>query len=181
MASPSAAAVALHPLPPGERAPFAACVRLTPELRAALLQHAAAPGDAPASVTFSAAGAGAVRRARLRLCACLSQLTCFRLSPQVVSVAGRDYPCVSYAEAEGTCSLYAAQGGAGGLRLAGDVQRCVSQRPLGLRVRKATADARTDAPARSKMQVQRCLDAGEGDRVKRRCEDAEAASKARSR
>jgi hypothetical protein len=31
------------------------------------------------------------------------------------------------------------------------------------------------------MQVQRCLDAGEGDRVKRRCEDAEAASKARLR
>ena len=61
MASPHAAAVALHPRPGGGRSPFAACVRLTPELRAALLQHAAAPGAAAASVTFSAAGAGAVR------------------------------------------------------------------------------------------------------------------------
>ena len=59
MAAPTAAAVALHPLPSGERAPFAACVRLTPELRAALQAHA---GSAAAgSVTFTAAGAGAVR------------------------------------------------------------------------------------------------------------------------
>lgn len=61
MAAPTAAAVALHPLPPGQAAPFAACVRLTPELRAALQAQAAAPGAAAASVTFNAAGAGAVR------------------------------------------------------------------------------------------------------------------------
>jgi len=58
---PSAGAVALHPLPAGGVAPFAACVRLTAELRAALLAHAQAPHGAAASVTFSAAGAGAVR------------------------------------------------------------------------------------------------------------------------
>ena len=47
---------------------------------------------------------------------------------QLISVGGRDYPCVSYAEGDGTCSLYAAAPGADGLRLAADVQRCVRSR-----------------------------------------------------
>ena len=51
-----------------------------------------------------------------------------RHAAQLISVGGRDYPCVSYAEGDGTCSLYAAAPGADGLRLAADVQRCVRSR-----------------------------------------------------
>lgn len=124
---PSAGAVALHPLPAGGVAPFAACVRLTAELRAALLAHAQAPHGAAASVTFSAAGAGAVR-ARVSAFAVAAfgrSHAPLASAAQLISLRGRDYPCVSYAEAEGTCSLYAAAPGAEGLHLAADVQRCV--------------------------------------------------------
>jgi hypothetical protein len=64
-AAAGALCLPLLPAPPGAPPPFAACVRLTPELRAALLAHAAAPGGA--AVTFHAAGTSSVRpRARQR-------------------------------------------------------------------------------------------------------------------
>ncbi len=124
-----AAPLPLLPFAGGGPPPFAACVRLTPELRSALLAHAATPGGA--SVTFHAAGGASVRHCAAAvaraIAACSVALThaCAAALPQHITVGGRAYPCASYPEAEGTCSLYAARAGGAGLELAADVQRCV--------------------------------------------------------